>query len=87
METGLGKDTWAPPDERGGNRQSKPTTTAPHLDSTTKLLKLSGRCWPAATETELPGRRSVACNDSSWRNLSFAALDPAPKLSLTGIPC
>jgi len=29
-----GKDTWAPPDERGGNRQTKPTTTAPHLDST-----------------------------------------------------
>jgi hypothetical protein len=29
-----GKGTWAPPDERGGNRQTKPTTTAPHLDST-----------------------------------------------------
>ena len=29
-----GEVTWAPPDERGGNRQTKPTTTAPHLDST-----------------------------------------------------
>jgi hypothetical protein len=29
-----GEGTWAPPDERGGNRQPKPTTTAPHLDST-----------------------------------------------------
>src|SRR5579872_5273991 len=29
-----GIGTWAPPDERGGNRQPEPTTTAPHLDST-----------------------------------------------------
>ena len=29
-----GEGTRAPPDERGGNRQTKPTTTAPHLDST-----------------------------------------------------
>ena len=29
-----GKGTWAPPDERGGNRQPTPTATAPHLDST-----------------------------------------------------
>src|ERR1035438_8387780 len=31
---GYGKGTWAPPDERGGNRHTKPTATAPHLDST-----------------------------------------------------
>ena len=31
---GYGKVTWAPPDERGGNRQTEPTATAPHLDST-----------------------------------------------------
>jgi hypothetical protein len=31
-----GKGTWAPPDERGGNRQTKPTATAPHLDSTVR---------------------------------------------------
>jgi hypothetical protein len=29
-----GEGTWAPPDERGGNRQPAPTITAPHLDST-----------------------------------------------------
>ena len=29
-----GEVTRAPPDERGGNRQTKPTTTAPHPDST-----------------------------------------------------
>jgi hypothetical protein len=28
----------APPDERGGNRQTNPTATAPHLDSTDKRL-------------------------------------------------
>ena len=29
-----GPGTWAPPDERGGNRSPEPTATAPHLDST-----------------------------------------------------
>ena len=29
-----GEGTRAPPDERGGHRQTKPTATAPHLDST-----------------------------------------------------
>jgi hypothetical protein len=33
-----GSVTWAPPDERGGNRQTKPTVTAPHLDSTARSL-------------------------------------------------
>jgi hypothetical protein len=36
-------DTRAPPDERGGNRQTKPTATAPHLDSTGKRLSADGR--------------------------------------------
>src|SRR5260370_34417663 len=31
-----GKVTWAPPDERGGNRQTEPTATAPHLYSTAR---------------------------------------------------
>jgi RNA-directed DNA polymerase len=34
-----GEGTWAPSDERGGNRQPTPTTTAPHLDSTNFGLK------------------------------------------------
>ena len=29
-----GSVTWAPPDERGGNRQTESTATAPHPDST-----------------------------------------------------
>jgi len=29
-----GEVTWAPPDERGGNRQTNPTATAPHPHST-----------------------------------------------------
>jgi hypothetical protein len=29
-----GEVTRAPPDERGGNRQTGPAATAPHLDST-----------------------------------------------------
>src|ERR1035441_9459375 len=29
-----GRVTWAPPDERGGNRQTEPTATAPHSYST-----------------------------------------------------
>ena len=32
-----GEVTRAPPDERGGNRQTEPTATAPHLDSTRTL--------------------------------------------------
>ena len=48
-----GEVTRAPPDERGGNRQTKPTTTAPHLDSTDSGLSRSvgvgaGRVGPLA---------------------------------------
>jgi len=35
-----GEVTRAPPDERGGNRQTGPTATAPHLDSTENLFGL-----------------------------------------------
>src|SRR4029077_16891801 len=31
-----GRATEAPPDERGGNRNAQPTSTAPHSDSTMK---------------------------------------------------
>lgn len=30
---GYGDVNWAPPTERGGNRQTEPNATAPHLDS------------------------------------------------------
>ena len=35
-----GQVTWAPPDERGGNRQTRSNATAPHLDSTEAVSKL-----------------------------------------------
>src|SRR5437773_987272 len=41
-----GQATWAPSDERDGNRQATPTATAPHPDSTelrhTRTLNSSG---------------------------------------------
>ena len=40
-----GAGTWAPPDERGGNRSPEPTATAPHLDSTNLSAELSVRSW------------------------------------------
>ena len=46
---GYGKVTWAPPDERGGNRQTEPTATAPHLDSTDRpeaVIGIADQLWP-----------------------------------------
>ena len=47
-----GQVTWAPPDERGGNRQARPNATAPHLDSTDSCpsqygfsTSLNDCCW------------------------------------------
>src|SRR5467141_249883 len=40
-----GRTTKAPPDERGGNRYVRPTTTAPHLDSTKKGPAGHKRAW------------------------------------------
>src|SRR5260221_14658533 len=39
-----GRTAKVPQDERGGNRYVRPTTTAPHLDSTKKGHRAS---WPA----------------------------------------
>jgi hypothetical protein len=36
---GYGQATWAPSDERDGNRQAGPTATAPHLDSTGVVME------------------------------------------------
>ncbi|KAK49395.1 hypothetical protein BG58_12935 [Caballeronia jiangsuensis] len=36
---GYGDVNWAPPTERGGNRQTEPNATAPHLDSTDPILE------------------------------------------------
>jgi hypothetical protein len=37
---GYGQVTWAPADERAGNRQTNPTATAPHSYSTEALYDL-----------------------------------------------
>jgi len=34
-----GEGTWAPPDERGGNRQPEPNVTASHPDSTKSYFR------------------------------------------------
>jgi hypothetical protein len=39
-----GEVTRAPPNERGGNRQTGPTATAPHSYST-ELLPMARACW------------------------------------------
>ena len=43
-----GQATWAPSDERDGNRQAKPTATAPHSDSTAHRAIKSHRLDPPA---------------------------------------
>jgi hypothetical protein len=65
---GHGRTSKAPPDERGGNRYVRPTTTAPHLDSTdygpTGLAARPGlqsesnfpfRCYRLPTSASNPG--------------------------------
>jgi hypothetical protein len=44
-----GEITRAPPDERGGNRQTGPTATAPHLDSTNTGHSRQAQCGAHAT--------------------------------------
>ena len=53
-----GQVTWAPPDERGGNRQTRPNATAPHLDSTVLRPSLY----------RLPSNLSVCFSRRSSRN-------------------
>src|ERR1700693_2054596 len=53
-----GEVTWAPPNERGGNRQTKPTTTAPHLDSTSHFGTITGRSWPVS-DCQVPRYRTL----------------------------
>src|SRR6516162_4216228 len=55
-----GEGTWAPPDERGGNRQPKPNVTASHPDSTKPNLQ-GKRPLVGRTETDGPMSRIVKC--------------------------
>jgi len=49
-----GTVTWAPPDERGGNRQTKPTATAPHLDSTSPATVIPNPAGDGPLGTTVP---------------------------------
>src|SRR6266705_1098253 len=55
-----GEGTRAPPDERGGNRQTRPTATALHPDSTDSASSVSE---PAAVRSAV---------DAGWRRQSLA---------------
>src|SRR5213078_3286686 len=46
-----GQATWAPSDERDGNRQTQPTATAPHPDSTRPLPYALLRSTPSEHST------------------------------------
>src|SRR5882724_1958437 len=66
VETESGLNHKAPPDERGGNRYVLPKATAPHLDSTKRVI------WPAACyfrSTPINGHRlpAPACLKSDLR--------------------
>ena len=62
-----GEVTRAPPDERGGNRQTEPTATAPHLDSTVPgptfpapSFPDSGRWWTPMSVSASDFRKAAA---------------------------
>jgi hypothetical protein len=79
-----GEGTWAPPDERGGNRQPEPNVTASHPDSTREFDLLNFRCWSScrnrepnrdpdamlASQIETPPKRGVIVVLSSSRLLA-----------------
>ena len=41
-----GRTSKAPPNERGGNRYVRPTATAPHSDSTNRIILVVDRLLP-----------------------------------------
>jgi hypothetical protein len=73
-----GEGTWAPPDERGGNRQPEPTITAPHLDSTNPDQLF---CFAKVSRASLT--RSVPF---SWRQRGQSAATPSGLTRRARIP-
>ena len=71
---GYGQVTWAPPDERGGNRQTKPTATAPHLYSTepksiwARRLVRAASCAKNSTSARFwpTGPASISRESTAW---------------------
>jgi len=63
-----GQATWAPSDERDGNRQATPTATAPHPDSTER-----GEIAARYAEWEITGSPEIRDVDSEARYFSLRA--------------
>jgi hypothetical protein len=57
---GYGKATWAPSDERDGNRQAEPIATAPHLDSTET---------PGCPRNSWPGEEAATLRNQPYGHL------------------
>jgi hypothetical protein len=64
-----GEVTRAPPDERGGNRQTGPTATAPHLDSTDRCRR--PRCGQRPVRDWLATVIPLRSNSRSWPGTNF----------------
>ena len=69
-----GRGTWAPPDERGGNRSPEPTATAPHLDSTEFRALDEWRLLAYAVEKLGGGQRFPS--DPDWSEVFLIGADP-----------
>jgi hypothetical protein len=68
-----GRTTKAPPDERGGNRYVRPTATAPHLDSTIRVvssIRAGRRLYP----NNRPQRSDSDCRHRRCRVCGIGAL-------------
>jgi hypothetical protein len=74
-----GSVTWAPPDERGGNRQTESTATAPHPDSTDTGPLVSSKA-DIRTAWQIVARRRLLKNSN--RNGLF----PVPRFITYGAP-
>src|ERR1017187_3713081 len=70
-----GEVTRAPPDERGGNRQTRPTATAPHLDSTALRRSLTYRKLPASGHC-LSDQVAATMLDAIWSLLTLVECAP-----------
>jgi len=80
---GYGKATWAPSDERDGNRQAEPTATAPHLDSTA-LLCLPYLCIESIATSYRPKQRSEPAGAESLTGSRFSQRDTPPRRLASG---
>ena len=75
-----GRTTKAPPDERGGNRYVRPTATAPHLDSTNRVILAVARLLPVfpwKRTSSGPVAMSQKCQEPTLRSPARSPLQRA----------